>query len=53
MTFITDAALDTAKLIASKSPIAVIGIKHLLLHSRDHRSASPSSSLLYVQRHAY
>ncbi|KAG8880370.1 hypothetical protein FRB97_000907 [Tulasnella sp. 331] len=30
------AAIDTAKLIASKSPIATIGTKHLLLHARDH-----------------
>ena len=31
------AALETAALIATKSPIAVIGTKHLLLHARDHR----------------
>lgn len=31
------AALETAALISSKSPIAVIGTKHLLLHARDHR----------------
>jgi len=30
------AALETAKLIASKSPIAVVGTKHLLAHARDH-----------------
>ncbi|KAF8587519.1 ClpP/crotonase [Ramaria rubella] len=30
------AALDTAALISSKSPIAVVGTKHLLLHARDH-----------------
>ncbi|KAH9947066.1 ClpP/crotonase-like domain-containing protein [Amylocystis lapponica] len=30
------AALETAKAIAAKSPIAVVGTKHLLLHSRDH-----------------
>jgi len=30
------AALDLAKYIASKSPIAVLGTKHLLLHARDH-----------------
>ncbi|RPD64746.1 ClpP/crotonase [Lentinus tigrinus ALCF2SS1-6] len=30
------AALETAKLIAEKSPIAVLGTKHLLLHARDH-----------------
>ena len=29
-------ALKTAKLIASKSPIAVIGTKRILLHARDH-----------------
>ena len=31
------AALETAKVIASKSPIAVVGTKRVLLHSRDHR----------------
>ncbi|KLO16260.1 ClpP/crotonase [Schizopora paradoxa] len=30
------AALDTARLIASKSPVAVVGTKQILLHSRDH-----------------
>ncbi|KAM0789655.1 hypothetical protein ACM66B_000457 [Microbotryomycetes sp. NB124-2] len=30
------AALETAKLIASKSPIAVIGTKHILNYSREH-----------------
>ncbi|CDO69825.1 hypothetical protein BN946_scf184803.g23 [Trametes cinnabarina] len=30
------AALDLAKLIAEKSPVAVAGTKHLLLHARDH-----------------
>ena len=34
------AALETAATIASKSPIAEVGTKHLLLHSRDHRSDS-------------
>lgn len=34
------AALETAKLIATKSPVAVIGTKHLLLHSRDHGQVS-------------
>lgn len=29
-------ALELAKTIATKSPIAVRGTKHLLLHSRDH-----------------
>jgi len=30
------AALELAKVIASKSPIAVTGTKHLITHSRDH-----------------
>ena len=30
------AALDLAKIIATKSPIAVLGTEHLLLHARDH-----------------
>ena len=30
------AALETAKLVAEKSPVAVVGTKRLLLHSRDH-----------------
>ncbi|KAF9926505.1 putative enoyl CoA hydratase [Linnemannia zychae] len=30
------AALDTAKLIAEKSPVAAIGTKHILNYSRDH-----------------
>ena len=30
------AAIELAKLIASKSPVAVLGTKHLLLHARDH-----------------
>ncbi|KAI9062279.1 ClpP/crotonase [Trametes sanguinea] len=30
------AALELAKLIAEKSPVAVAGTKHLLLHARDH-----------------
>lgn len=29
-------AVATADLIASKSPIAVVGTKHIMLHSRDH-----------------
>jgi len=33
------AALDLAKLIATKSPISVIGTKELLLHARDHSVA--------------
>ncbi|KAJ8483086.1 hypothetical protein ONZ45_g14724 [Pleurotus djamor] len=39
------AALNLAKLIASKSPVAVVGTKHLLLHSRDH---SVAQSLAYT-----
>ncbi|WVQ82995.1 hypothetical protein IAT38_005133 [Cryptococcus sp. DSM 104549] len=31
-----DAAVDIAKVIATKSPIAVIGTKHMLNYSRDH-----------------
>lgn len=34
---VVKAALDTARVIASKSPIAVLGTKRVLLHSRDHR----------------
>ncbi len=30
------AALDLAKVISSKSPVAVSGTKHLITHSRDH-----------------
>jgi Delta3,5-Delta2,4-dienoyl-CoA isomerase len=33
---VVKAAVDLAKSIASKSPIAVYGSKHLLSHSRDH-----------------
>ena len=33
---VLQAALQTAQLIAGKSPIAVLGSKHLLLHARDH-----------------
>ncbi|KAF8512316.1 ClpP/crotonase-like domain-containing protein [Hysterangium stoloniferum] len=39
------AALETAGLIASKSPIAVLGTKHLLLHARDN---SVKSNLEYT-----
>ncbi|CAG7849472.1 Delta(3,5)-Delta(2,4)-dienoyl-CoA isomerase, mitochondrial; Flags: Precursor [Serendipita indica DSM 11827] len=39
------AAIETAKLIASKSPIAVLGTKHLLLHAQDH---SVTESLEYT-----
>ncbi|KAG8791507.1 hypothetical protein FRC16_000387 [Serendipita sp. 398] len=38
-------ALETAKVIAAKSPIAVIGTKHLLLHAQDH---SVQESLEYT-----
>lgn len=34
---VINSALETAALIASKSPIAILGTKHLLLHARDHR----------------
>ena len=40
------AALDLAKLIASKSPVAVLGTKHLLNHARDH---SVREGLEYTQ----
>ena len=30
-------ALELAKFIATKSPIAVSGSKHLITHSRDHK----------------
>ncbi|KAH9931297.1 ClpP/crotonase [Fomitopsis serialis] len=33
---VLSAALQTARTIAGKSPIAVLGSKHLLLHARDH-----------------
>ncbi|THH26853.1 hypothetical protein EUX98_g7342 [Antrodiella citrinella] len=33
---VVKAAIETAKVIASKSPIAVIGTKKVLLHARDH-----------------
>lgn len=39
------AALDLAKVIASKSPIAIAGTKKLLLHARDH---SVAQSLEYT-----
>lgn len=51
------AALDTARLISSKSPVAVVGTKQILLHSRDHRFVHPSHfdeskiSLVLIQRH--
>ena len=48
-------SLELAKFIATKSPIAVSGSKHLLTHSRDHRSAPNISSLfhLFTQRSKY
>ncbi|WWC88588.1 uncharacterized protein L201_003500 [Kwoniella dendrophila CBS 6074] len=33
---VISAAIDMAKVIASKSPVAVIGTKHLINHARDH-----------------
>ena len=39
---VVKAALDTAKVIASKSPIAVLGTKRVLLHARDHTCVCPS-----------
>ncbi|KAI0917724.1 hypothetical protein AcW1_000007 [Taiwanofungus camphoratus] len=33
---VVKAAIETAKIIASKSPVAILGTKHLLLHARDH-----------------
>lgn len=40
------AAFDLAKLIASRSPVAVLGTKHLLNHARDH---SVREGLEYTQ----
>lgn len=34
---VVKAALELAKFIATKSPVAVSGSKHLITHSRDHR----------------
>jgi delta(3,5)-delta(2,4)-dienoyl-CoA isomerase len=42
---VVKAALDLAKFIAMKSPIAVASTKHLLAHSRDH---SVSANLEYT-----
>jgi delta(3,5)-delta(2,4)-dienoyl-CoA isomerase len=36
---VVNAALELAKVIASKSPVAVASTKHILLHSRDHTVA--------------
>lgn len=33
---VVQAALELAKEISSKSPVAVAGTKHLLAHARDH-----------------
>ena len=41
----SEVSLELAKVIASKSPIATLGSKHVLLHSRDH---SVSDGLDYV-----
>ncbi|KAF9463984.1 Delta2-dienoyl-CoA-isomerase [Collybia nuda] len=42
---VVTAALNLAKVIASKSPVAVSGAKHLITHSRDHTVAE---NLLYT-----
>ena len=34
---VVKAALELAKFIATKSPVAVSGSKHLITHSRDHK----------------
>ena len=34
---VVKSALELAKVIATKSPVAVSSSKHLLTHSRDHR----------------
>ena len=39
-------ALELAQLIASRSPIATLGTKHLLVHARDH---SVKEGLEYTQ----
>lgn len=43
---VVHAALDLAKVIASKSPIAVGGTKRLITHARDH---SVQENLVYTQ----
>jgi len=40
---VVQAALTTARIIASKSPVAVMGTKHLLNHARDHTTADSLS----------
>ncbi|RDB21108.1 Delta(3,5)-Delta(2,4)-dienoyl-CoA isomerase, mitochondrial [Hypsizygus marmoreus] len=42
---VVKAALELGKVIASKSPVAVAGAKHLITHSRDHTVAE---NLLYT-----
>lgn len=42
---VVSAALDVARSIASKSPVAVVGTKRVLMHARDH---SVQDSLDYV-----
>lgn len=37
---VVHAALDLAKVIATKSPVAIAGTKRLLIHSRDHPVSS-------------
>jgi delta(3,5)-delta(2,4)-dienoyl-CoA isomerase len=37
MDAVVNSALELAKVIASKSPVATLGTKHLLIHARDHR----------------
>jgi Delta3,5-Delta2,4-dienoyl-CoA isomerase len=44
---VVKSALDLAKVIASKSPIAVFGSKHLLTHSRDHTYVVVVHDILY------
>jgi delta(3,5)-delta(2,4)-dienoyl-CoA isomerase len=42
---VVNAALELAKTIASKSPVAVTGTKQFLIHARDHSSVSFDSRL--------
>jgi delta(3,5)-delta(2,4)-dienoyl-CoA isomerase len=42
---VVSAALDMARIIASKSPVAIAGTKHILNHARDH---SVTEGLDYV-----
>lgn len=50
---VTAAALEVAKLIAEKSPVAVAGTKHLLLHSRDHTFVFQWFPLLVMLRRVH